>query len=137
MKKISYFLAVNFLVFSLPIHAGQQENNSCERVSSSQQIFECSNVEREKADQLLNNVYRELITRIVKQYKSDPGLKDAYTQKIKESQRLWIKLRDANCNLETFEIEAGTQAYETTFNKCVARSSVERATYLKKISPEI
>ncbi|MFC0667511.1 lysozyme inhibitor LprI family protein [Azotobacter chroococcum] len=137
MKKISCFLATSFLVFSLPIYAEQQENNSCERVSSSQQIFECSNIERKKADQLLNNVYHELITRIIKQYKSAPELKDAYTQKIKESQRLWIKLRDADCTLETFEIEAGTQAYETTFNKCVARSSIERATYLRKISPEI
>ncbi|MEE4465458.1 lysozyme inhibitor LprI family protein, partial [Azotobacter chroococcum] len=125
MKKFSYFLAVNFLAFSLPINAGQQENNFCERVSSSQQIFECSIIEREKADQLLNNVYHELMKRIVRQYKTDSELKDAYTQKIKESQRLWLRLRDADCTLETFEIEAGTQAYETTFNKCVARSSIE------------
>lgn len=137
MKKFSYFLVVNFLVFSLPINAEQQENNFCEQVSSSQQIFECSIIEREKADQLLNRVYHELMKRIARQYKTDSELKDAYSQKIKESQRLWLRLRDADCTLETFEIEAGTQAYETTFNKCVTRSSIERATYLKEISPEI
>lgn len=137
MKKSSFFLAFNFLVFSLSSSAGQPEIGTCEIVSSSQQVFECSKIEKEQADRLLNAAYNKLKARISKQYGSELSLRDSFIQRVRESQRLWVRLRDADCDLEVFEIEEGTQAYETTLNKCVARLSVERAAYLEKISPEI
>jgi uncharacterized protein YecT (DUF1311 family) len=68
---------------------------------------------------------------------SNQTLRDEYIQKIKESQRLWIKLRDADCALETFQIEIGPQAYETTLNNCIARMSDERSNYLEHIAPAL
>jgi len=125
----------SFLLFPLLGHAGESEIIDCKKTFNSQQIFECSKIERAKADQKLNEAYRGLLTRIAKQYKPSPELGATYTQKIKESQRLWIKLKDADCALEAFKIEAGTQAYETTVNKCVSQLSLARPQYLEKISP--
>lgn len=126
------------LLLPLLSYAEDEAIDACHEIKNSQQIFECSKIERKIADKKLNSAYKNLLTRVKTQYKASPDLNTNLTQKIKESQRLWIKLRDADCNLEAFQIETGSQAYETTVNKCVARLSEARSIYLEKnISPDI
>lgn len=129
--------AAALLTVSIVGYAANPSSSSCKEIVSSQQVFECSSFEKERADKALNDQYRSLLKRVSSQYKSNQTLNDEYTQKIKESQRLWIKLRDADCALETFQIEIGTQAYEATLNNCAARMSDERSEYLKHIAPNL
>lgn len=93
--------------------------------------------EKAIADKALNNQYRNLLERVGIQYKSNRTLGDEYVQRIKESQRLWIKLRDADCALETYQIEVGAQAYEATLNYCIVRMSDECSRYLERIAPNL
>ena len=125
------------LITSIVVYAADPISESCKEIVSSQHVFECSAYEKGRADKALNDQYRSLLKRVGSQYKSNQTLRDEYIQKIKESQRLWIKLRDADCALETFQIEIGTQAYETTLNNCIARMSDERSKYLEHITPDL
>ncbi|MFP6800922.1 MAG: lysozyme inhibitor LprI family protein [Pseudomonas sp.] len=122
------------LAFLIPILSSADETlkASCREMVNSQQIYDCSKIEREAADKILNDSYKTLLTRVKDQYKPSPELGDEFIEKIKVSQRLWIKLRDADCILDAFQIETGSQAYETTVNKCVARLSEERSRHLEE-----
>lgn len=138
MKYFSSFAAAaTLLIVSMIGYAAETNSNPCKEISSSQQVFECSKYKKTRADKALNSQYRSLLERVSTQYKSNQALSDKYILKIKESQRLWIKLRDADCALETYQIDVGTQAYETTLNNCIARMSGERSRYLESISPDI
>lgn len=106
-------------------------------VSTSQQVDKCSDVSKVAADSQLNTSYHQLMARLETQYQTEPGTGTAYTAKVKEAQRAWIKLRDANCPLEAFEIKPGTSAYVTTVNNCIARMSRERSVFLDSIAPDI
>ena len=133
----SLIAAATLLIASITGYAADPSSGSCKEIVSSQQVFECSTYEKARADQALNHQYRSLLKRVNSQYKPNQTLSDEYIQKIKESQRLWIKLRDADCALETFQIEIGTQAYEATLNNCIARMSDERSKYLEHIAPNL
>jgi uncharacterized protein YecT (DUF1311 family) len=127
------------IVFLIPLLSSAEETlkDPCREIVNSQQIFDCSKIERETAGKMLNDSYKTLLTRVQNQYKPSPELGEEFVQKIKKSQRLWIKLRDTDCTLEAFQIETGSLAYETTVNKCVARLSEARSSYLKNyISPD-
>lgn len=127
------------IAFLIPLlsSADETRNDFCREIVNSQQIYDCSKIERETADKMLNDSYKVLLARVQNQYQLSPELGEVFIQKIKISQRLWIKLRDADCTLEAFQIEIGSQAYETTVNKCVARLSGVRSSYLQNdISPD-
>lgn len=111
--------------------------DECAGVSTSQQVDKCSDVSKVAADSQLNTSYHQLMARLETQYQTEPGTGTAYTAKVKEAQRAWIKLRDANCPLEAFEIKPGTSAYVTTVNNCIARMSRERSVFLDNIAPDI
>lgn len=138
MKYFNPFaVAATLLVSSITSYAADPSSSSCKEIVSSQQVFECSVYEKARADKALNNQYRNLLERVGIQYKSNRMLRDEYIQRIKKSQRLWIKLRDADCELEIYQIEVGTQAYEATLNYCIVRMSDERARYLERIAPNL
>ncbi len=111
--------------------------DECAGITTSQQVDKCSEVSKIAADSQLNTSYHQLLARLETQYRAEPDTGTAYTAKVKEAQRAWIKLRDTNCPLEAFEIKQGTSAYVTTVNNCVARMSRERSVFLDNIAPDI
>ncbi|KJZ65907.1 lysozyme inhibitor LprI family protein [Pseudomonas fluorescens] len=111
--------------------------DECTENTTSQQVDKCSEVSKVAADSQLNTSYHQLMARLETQYQAEPDTGTAYTAKVKEAQRAWIKLRDANCPLEAFEIKSGTSAYVTTVNNCVARMSRERSVFLDNTAPDI
>lgn len=141
MTHMKFIYSIMLVIASInPIlacHATQKIDSECVNASISQQIFECSKKTQALADRALNEQYQKLLQRINNQYIADRKIGDDYIQKIKKSQRAWINLRDANCAIEIHEIEIGTQASETTKNNCLARESIQRIDFIKKISPEI
>ncbi|WP_256663146.1 lysozyme inhibitor LprI family protein [Stutzerimonas degradans] len=90
-----------------------------------------------KSDKLLNLSYKSTLQRIRHQYQNAPLLADQYITLLKTAQRQWIKLRDADCKLEAFEVEETAEAYQTTINNCASRMSEDRTAYLNKIAPDI
>ncbi|WP_018927458.1 lysozyme inhibitor LprI family protein [Pseudomonas umsongensis] len=111
--------------------------DDCNEIIISEQIDRCSDVAKNAADSQLNTSYHQLMARLEAQYRAEPDTGTAYTTKVKEAQRVWIKLRDANCPLEAFEIKPGTSAYVATVNNCIARMSRERTVFLDSIAPDI
>lgn len=111
--------------------------DDCSEITISEQIDRCSDVAKNAADSQLNTSYHQLMARLEAQYRTEPDTGAAYTAKVKEAQRVWIKLRDANCPLEAFEIKPGTSAYVATVNNCIARMSRERTVFLDNIASDI
>lgn len=133
MKKI-YPFVLFFLTF--PALSDTVEN-PCEKIEASQQIAQCAEYKKDQSDKHLNSAYKATLDRIKHQYEQSPTLADQYISLLRGAQRKWIKLRDADCKLEAFEIEETTEAHQTTINNCISRMSENRANYLKNIAPDI
>ncbi|MFC0225024.1 lysozyme inhibitor LprI family protein [Serratia aquatilis] len=98
----------------------------CNDINNSNQVYLCSKEKRSSADSKLNAKYELLISEIKSAYSSHSDLRDAYLNKIKTSQRAWIKFRDSNCEVYAFQIDKVSQVYETTINQCVVEMSDKR-----------
>ena len=133
MKQRSVILAALAGIVAYGIETSFAAEPDCAKPSLSQEIYECSKIERAEADTLLNEAYRRLGDRINTQYKSHNDLEKTLRNDVMQAQNAWIRLRDADCNLEAFVLETGSQAFETTINRCVAAKSFYRSTYLDQL----
>jgi len=124
------------LAVLLPVSAVYAQDD-CSHVTSSLEMVPCSEAAKKAADTQLNVSYKQLMARLESDYRADPALGAEYAAKVKESQRAWLKLRDANCPLEAFDIETGMPAHVFAVNSCIARMSRERSAYLDKIVPAL
>ena len=88
----------------------------------------------EKSDANLNREYKKLLSIIDSEYVSHEDLKNEYINKIKSSQRAWVNFRDKNCEVFSYQIDVGTQAYETSINSCKDKMTQERIKELLSIS---
>lgn len=126
---------VGMIIFVWMSAALGGEETKCENIQDSQGVLGCSKDEKNEADNKLNDSYQLLKARIGSQFERDRRLGEKYLMEVKQSQLAWMNLRDKNCALEAFEIERGSQPYESVINKCVARMSNERSGYLNGIAP--
>ncbi len=133
---MKHFVITLLAALLLPISAVYAQDD-CSHVTSSLEMVPCSEAAKKAADAQLNVSYKQLMARLESGYRADPVLGAEYAAKVKESQRAWLKLRDANCPLEAFEIETGMPAHVFAVNSCIARMSRERSAYLDKIVPEL
>lgn len=133
MKKISPFL---LLLLASPAFSDIAAS-PCERIDVSQQVAQCAEYKKYQSDKRLNVSYKTALDRIRHQYEKTPSLADQYISLLRRAQREWIKLRDADCKLEAFEIEETAVAYQVTIDNCTSRMSDDRASYLKRIAPDI
>ncbi|MDF1897173.1 lysozyme inhibitor LprI family protein [Rahnella contaminans] len=118
MKKILFI--VLFITFS------SEATVSCDDIEVSDQIFLCSKKSFEQSDDILNDTYKKLLSKINTEYSSNEKLKSEYVNKVKLSQRAWISFRDKNCEAFSFQIEPGTQAHETSLNLCKNKMTQKR-----------
>ncbi|MBW5811656.1 lysozyme inhibitor LprI family protein [Yersinia kristensenii] len=105
----------------------------CKNIQSSNQIYLCSKQSLEKNDANLNREYKKLLSIIDSEYVSHEDLKNEYINKIKSSQRAWVNFRDKNCEVFSYQIDVGTQAYETSINSCKDKMTQERIKELLSI----
>ena len=121
----------------LPKAKAQEDlSTTCANIENTQQIFKCSKLDYSRADRELNETYKNLIEEIKKEYKPSVGIGDSLIKKLITSQRTWIKLRDADCELKTFEIKEGTLAHETETNKCKTDLTKKRISLLLELRPK-
>lgn len=118
MKKILFVT----IFITLSSHA----TVSCNDIKVSDQVFLCSKQSLAQSDESLNDTYKKLLSKINTEYSSHEQLKTEYINKIKSSQRAWINFRDKNCETLSFQIEPGTQAYDTSINDCKNKMTQER-----------
>nr|WP_189684896.1 lysozyme inhibitor LprI family protein [Pseudomonas sp. SWRI99] len=136
MNTVNRFVFTLLAALLLPVSLVYAQDD-CNHVTSSLEMLPCSEAEKKAADAQLNLSYKQLMSRLESDYRTDPALGAEYAAKVKESQCAWLKLRDANCPLEAFEIETGMPAHVVAVNSCIARMSRERSAYLDKIVPAL
>lgn len=109
----------------------------CRNITTSDQVSLCSESKRNLADKYLNAQYLTLLSKVGSAYVNDEALKQEFVNKIKTSQRDWIKFRDSNCKLYSFQMDDKSSAYQTTVNECVAKMSETRGKELAELSGNI
>jgi len=119
-KYFALMLAVSSL--STVVHADS---------SSEQDNYLKIKSEYAKADSELNNIYRQQIQEYKNEgaeFYSQMESKDIY---LKKSQLAWIKIRDADCDYETYESRTGT-AFSSIYEQCLLDKTNERIKYLNE-----
>lgn len=111
--------------------------DSCLRVINSLQLSVCFRARKDDADSRLNQTYQALLQRIGNAYRSSPEKKDLLKSQLKNAQRQWIYLRDADCELMAFEAEPGSQAHEGNVNQCVTAATQFRSRQLREMSSQL
>ncbi|EIV7688365.1 DUF1311 domain-containing protein [Salmonella enterica] len=109
----------------------------CRNITTSDQVTLCSKSKKDSADKYLNEQYSMLLSKVNSAYMNDESLKQELVNNIKTSQRDWIKFRDSNCKLYSFQIDNKSSAYQTTVNDCVAKMSETRGKELAELSGNI
>ena len=125
MKKISIAIIIS-MCFSL-ISFGKEVDQCLENAKSQSGMNRCEGINLEKADAELNRVYKL----IQKAYKNDV----AFLSKLKKSQRIWLKLRDADMEMR-FPPADERHQYGSVFPMCHAAIEttliLQRVEYLKQ-----
>lgn len=82
-------------------------------------------------DKELNDLYKSQI----QEYKKEGGMFYGQSESrdifLKKSQQVWIEMRDASCDYETYESRAGT-GFSGIYTKCLLDKTNERIKYLKE-----
>lgn len=136
MKGISIFNAVVGLVIvgftSSPVFAEYkgaievtptliaQQQYICENATTNIEINRCLRLRYEASDKRLNQVYKQLMSKLSSQERST----------LITIQRQWIKSRDRDCNLEV-SINRGGTGYSGFLNQCLERKTTQRTAELQ------
>lgn len=129
MKRVLAFI----LLYSSLSHSA----DICSKITTSDQVTLCAESKKKSADKYLNEQYSALLSKINSGYLNDDSLRKEFVNNIKVSQRNWIKFRDSNCKLYSFQIDNKSSAYQTTLNECVAKMSEARGKELVELSNSI
>lgn len=134
MKSRYQVVCVVFLsLSSTNLIARSYVDYACNGSSESASIQPCTEAKRVESDNGLNNSYVAARERIHKYNGADDESLTRYLDKLKRSQRAWIRFRDENCELEAFELELGSVLDNVAKNLCAAGMSDERAEFLDRV----
>lgn len=131
-------LMVRFLVLGLvaaQVTAASGNDNVCEGQSSSAALLRCAERSKKEADKKLNDSYKMLLGRLLRQHDNSDFSK-GYAEKVRASQRLWIRQRDVDCQLKTFEVDPGSWADVVITDFCIVKLSNSRVEFLNSIAPD-
>ncbi|MEN2397434.1 lysozyme inhibitor LprI family protein [Pseudomonas halotolerans] len=115
------FLGLTPLLFVSVVQA-----NDCANATTQGAMNQCAAQEHEAADNELNQLYKQITTRL----KDDPQAK----QLLVKAQRAWISFRDAECKFSASGVEGGS-VYPLVHSNCTTAATKARVktfkTYLK------
>jgi len=115
-------------------HAFAQD--ACVDITTNSQSERCSVSAKAAADAQLNTSYQELMVRLEGGYQTDPILAASQKATVQEAQRAWIKLRDADCQIDALEAEPGSSTHVAAVNNCIASMSRDRLVFLDNIASD-
>ncbi|AXE02351.1 DUF1311 domain-containing protein [Salmonella enterica subsp. houtenae] len=84
-----------------------------------------------KSDKELNKLYKIKIQQYKKEGADFYGQVESRDIYLKKSQQVWIKMRDASCNYETYESRTGT-GFSSIYIQCLLDKTNERIKYLNQ-----
>ena len=87
--------------------------------------------EYKNADNELNSLYKAQISTYKKEGVEIYGQDKSRDFYLKKSQQVWIKMRDADCDYETYESRLGT-GFSSIYIKCLLDKTKDRIKYLKE-----
>lgn len=97
-----------------------QQQSTCENANTTIEINRCLRLNYEASDKRLNQVYKQLMSKLSRQERST----------LIKIQRQWIKSRDQDCNLEV-SINRGGTGYSGFLNQCLERKTTQRTAELQ------
>lgn len=103
----------------------QDAHPSCDDARTQLEMNECAGRTFQMQDSVLNRVYPRVVA----------ALDSARVPLLREAQRQWIRVRDADCALETAELQGGSMA-PMVHAFCLAYATQERIRYLRGFLPE-
>lgn len=122
----------------LPLFSGTSwADMDCTNPSESQQVLECAKAKAKINEAKLNEAYTALVKSIESSCPEDSRYCSETKKQLIASERLWIQLRQADCALETQQIEAGTAAFETARSLCLSDKAKQRTGYLKHLNGQL
>lgn len=97
-----------------------QQQYICENATTNIEINRCLRLRYNASDKRLNQVYKQLMSKLSRQERST----------MIKIQRQWIKSRDQDCNLEV-SINRGGTGYSGFLNQCLERKTTQRTAELQ------
>jgi|GEM_PF-6670671 len=97
-----------------------QQQYICENATTNIEINRCLRLRYNASDKRLNQVYKQLMSKLSRQERST----------LIKIQRQWIKSRDQDCNLEV-SINRGGTGYSGFLNQCLERKTTQRTAELQ------
>jgi len=94
---------------------------NCDRPQGDVEVRACIRFRYETSDKRLNEVYKQLVAKLSGEERS----------LLVEAQLGWIKLRDNNCEFETYRSRGGT-GHSGFLNECLDRMTKARTAELEK-----
>ena len=126
MKTVRYTILIVFL-FTSSFLSASEDKGCLENAMTQLKMNQCAGVEYKEADAELNRVYKK----IREIYKDDK----LFLKKLKKAQLAWIKLRDADLELE-YPHSADPSYYGSSFSMCAAGHktwlTLRRVEFLKR-----
>ena len=99
---------------------GKGRSEPCANAQSQAEMNNCAGREYKAADVALNQVYRQLVSM----------LNDEEKSQLKEAQTAWLKYRDTNCDFVADQYKGGSMR-PMIFGYCLADMTRNRTTELK------
>ncbi|WP_081177736.1 lysozyme inhibitor LprI family protein [Rhizobium rhizosphaerae] len=106
----------------------------CEKAESQMELNYCADQDYAEADQALNEIYRQAMTRLRKadaDLAATPGAEAGAVEALKAAQRGWIAYRDGQCILAGLPVRGGTMEPMLVLN-CQADLTRKRTQELKE-----
>jgi uncharacterized protein YecT (DUF1311 family) len=120
-------LGVAFLICAAaPVGPKAQTRDPCKGETTAD-MKQCAARNFKKADDELNKVYRELMSKL-----ADEGHKAS----LKTAQQTWLRYRDSNCDFEAYLNRGGT-IYSVVVSDCMSTMTVSRTKEMKEEIQEL
>jgi uncharacterized protein YecT (DUF1311 family) len=120
MKTAALVVCVCLLANPYTYGQGKGKAEPCANAQSQAEMNNCAGREYKAADVALNQVYRQLVSM----------LNDEEKSQIKEAQTAWLKYRDTNCDFVADQYKGGSMR-PMILGYCLAEMTRNRTTELK------
>ncbi len=126
MRPLLLFVSIWLLTPASAVFAADG-HPSCESPELGADLIACAAARHRTADAHLNRVYKQLIG--VLQQRREPELE----QRLRASQRDWLRFRQSHCELEATYEGAGGSSVSAKMGECMTEASVGRTKYLERL----
>lgn len=108
-------------------------SQECSDKKTEEEMYQCISDLYEKSDGELNSVYKKKIAELDSVNIHGEGVDiRPVSFFLKKNQQAWIKMRDTDCDLETYESMTGS-GYGTIYKSCLLKKTNERVKFLNSL----